>query len=80
MNKNIEYLDPNLEDIELMNIWNTMYDEYGYMIGDFKSKWEREKLGTIKDCGDKKDESKFYKPLKIDWIEKKKNIKFYNMG
>ena len=61
-------LDPNHHDLELMEHWNEIYDEYGYLIDDFKSKWEREKFGVLKDFGDKKDESKISKPSGIENI------------
>jgi len=74
-------LDPNHHDLELMEHWNDIYDEYGYLIDDFKDKWEREKFGVIKDYGDKKDESKPFNPIKIDWLSRKNNnIKLKEMG
>ncbi len=37
-------LDPDLTDLELLEQWNHMYDTYGYLMGDFKEKWEKEQL------------------------------------
>lgn len=44
-------LDSSLTDIELLDIWNPIYDEFGYMIPEFKDKWEskhipKEKIQT----------------------------------
>lgn len=45
-------LDPKLTDWELMDIFNDLYDKYGYLIPQFKEKWEKEripkKLKTLK--------------------------------
>ena len=81
INKDISVLDCSLSDLELKEIWNNLYDEYGYRFDRFKDKWEREKFGVIKDFGNKKDELKSFTPLKIDWIEKRnKKVKLYDMG
>ena len=37
-------LDPDLTDLELLGQWNHMYDTYGYLMSDFKEKWEKERL------------------------------------
>ena len=37
-------LDPKLTDLELLEQWNHMYDTYGYLMSDFKEKWEKEQL------------------------------------
>jgi hypothetical protein len=37
-------LDPKLTDLELLEEWNHMYDTYGYLMTDFKEKWEKERL------------------------------------
>jgi hypothetical protein len=34
-------LDRSLNDHELLNIWNPLYEKYGYLIPEFKEKWER---------------------------------------
>ena len=37
-------LDKNLSDYELLEIWNPIYEEYGYLIPEFKDKWEKKLL------------------------------------
>ena len=37
-------LDNSLTDLELKDIWNEMYDNYGYLMSDFKDQWEKEQL------------------------------------
>jgi hypothetical protein len=45
MNSNVvSELDPNLTDLELLQEWNHMYDTYGYLMSDFKEKWEKKRL------------------------------------
>jgi hypothetical protein len=45
MNSNVVgELDPDLTDLELLGQWNHMYDNYGYLMTDFKEKWEIERL------------------------------------
>ena len=44
MTSGIGELDPNLTDLELLEQWNHMYDTYGYLMSDFKEKWEKERL------------------------------------
>lgn len=40
----ISELDNSLSDIELLNQWNFMYETYGYLMSEFKDKWEKEQL------------------------------------
>lgn len=40
----VSELDPNLNDYELLDQWNTMYDQFGYLMTDFRSKWEKNHL------------------------------------
>jgi chaperonin cofactor prefoldin len=40
-------LDSNLNDIELLDQWNHMYDNYGYLMSEFRKNWENEKIGKI---------------------------------
>jgi len=40
----VSELDPNLNDYELLDQWNTMYDQFGYLMTDFRSKWEKDHL------------------------------------
>lgn len=37
-------MDSNLSDLELLNQWNHMYDTYGYLMDEFREKWEKEQL------------------------------------
>ncbi len=36
----VSELDSSLTDLELLKIWNPIYEEFGYMIPEFKDKWE----------------------------------------
>ena len=38
-------LDSNLNDIELLDQWNHIYDNYGYLMSTFRKNWEKEKIG-----------------------------------
>ena len=81
IDKTITQLDPSHCDLELMETWNNLYQNYGYRFDRFKEKWERDSFGNLKDFGNKNDEIKSVNPLKVDWIEKRRNkIKFYDMG
>ncbi|MGM1056310.1 MAG: hypothetical protein ACQEWG_10545 [Bacteroidota bacterium] len=42
--KTIQHLDPSLSDIELIEIWNSIYDKHGCRIPVFREKWNREFL------------------------------------
>ena len=49
----VSELDSSLTDIELLEMWNPIYEEFGYMIPEFKDKWEsklipKEKIQTKK--------------------------------
>jgi hypothetical protein len=57
-------LDSNLTDYELLEVWNPIYEEYGFLISDFKDKWESKHL---------KDDSNFIKTSNIDKFESKIN-------
>lgn len=37
-------LDSSLTDIELLEIWNPIYEEFGYLIPEFKDKWESKRI------------------------------------
>ena len=41
-------LDSNLTDIELLEQWNPMYDVFGYLISEFRTKWEKERTKEYK--------------------------------
>jgi hypothetical protein len=55
-----------------MEHWNSIYDRYGCRMEPFKDKWEREFLGSKMEFGSKEDESTDSKPLRIDWLERRK--------
>ena len=73
-----DYLDPDHHPMELMEHWNDIYDKYGYLINDFKSKWEREFIPNEMEFGNDENESK---PLNIDFLNKSNNkYKLLSMG
>jgi DNA primase catalytic subunit len=81
INKNITLLDSSYSDEELVETWNKIYDEYGIRFERFRTNWERDNIGKIKDFGDKKDESKSFNPLKINWIlNRKSKINISDLG
>jgi hypothetical protein len=41
-------LDSSLTDLELLEIWNPIYEEFGYMIPEFKDKWESKQIPKVK--------------------------------
>ncbi len=57
-------LDGSLTDLELLDEWNSMYERYGYLIPDFKDKWEKKFL---------KRDTKSYKPSNVEKFESKIN-------
>lgn len=57
-------LDGSLTDFELLDEWNSMYERYGYLIPDFKDKWEKKFL---------KGDTKSYKPSNVKKFESKIN-------
>ena len=40
----VSELDSSLTDLELLEIWNPIYEEFGYMISEFKDKWESKRI------------------------------------
>jgi len=40
----VSELDSSLTDIELLDMWNPIYEEFGYMIPEFKDKWESKRI------------------------------------
>jgi hypothetical protein len=61
------FLDPSQTDLELMEIWNELYDKYGNRMEKFKKHWERENLKSIgKEYGQLKDEVMNASPLKVE--------------
>ena len=57
-------LDCSLTDMELLGEWNSIYERYGYLISDFKDKWEKKFL---------KGDTKSYKPSNDEKFESKIN-------
>jgi hypothetical protein len=67
--------------LELIEIWNTIYDNYGFRFDLFRDKLIRENLRGIKEFKNYKNDSKPYSPLKIDWLENRKiKPKIYDFG
>lgn len=48
LNELVFELDPNLTDYELLDQWNMMYDNFGYLMSQFKKKWEDERIKSFK--------------------------------
>ena len=44
-------LDSNLQDVELLEIWNSHYNSFGYLMTEFRDKWEKEKLKEYNNGG-----------------------------
>jgi len=40
----VSELDSSFTDLELLEIWNPIYEEFGYMIPEFKDKWESKRI------------------------------------
>ena len=40
----VSELDSSLTDLELMDMWNPIYEEFGYMIPEFKDKLESKRI------------------------------------
>ena len=40
----VNELDSFLTDLELLEIWNPIYEEFGFLIPDFKDKWESKRI------------------------------------
>jgi len=40
----VSELDSSLTDLELIEIWNPIFEEFGYMIPEFKDKWESKRI------------------------------------
>lgn len=82
---NLNYLDPDLTDLEIIEDWNNFFDNYGFRFPEFQDKWMRE-FARIRGSKDKNDIEKdeFNNPelasskSKINSILNKKipNIKF----
>jgi len=57
-------LDSNLTDYELLEIWNPIYEKYGFLLPEFKYKWENKHL---------KEDSNPIKTSNIEMFESKIN-------
>ena len=40
----VSELDSSLTDLELLEIWNPIYEEFGFIIPEFKDKWESKRI------------------------------------
>ena len=40
----VSELDSSLTDLELLELWNPIYEEFGYMIPEFRDKWESKQI------------------------------------
>ena len=73
LDKNITFLDPSLTDLELMVIWNNIYDIYGCRMIPFKDKIEREILLQFE-----KEQTKYESEPQQEYTNDKiKNIDFF---
>jgi hypothetical protein len=43
------YMDTNMSDLELLEIWNEIWWGCGWVIDEFKDKWFRERIGNGKE-------------------------------
>ena len=57
-------LDSNLTDYELLEIWNPIYEKYGFLLPEFKDKWENKHL---------KEDSNSIKTSNVEMFESKIN-------
>ena len=57
-------LDSNLTDYELLEIWNPIYEKYGFLLPEFKYKWESKHL---------KEDSNPIKTSNVEMFESKIN-------
>ena len=65
----VSELDSTLTDYELLEQWNQIYDEYGYLMSEFSEQWEKEKMGK----GSVKEKKPTIIQTLIDEIESLKN-------
>jgi hypothetical protein len=40
----VSELDSSLTDLELLEIWNPIYEEFGYLIPEFRERWESKQI------------------------------------
>ena len=57
-------LDSNFTDYELLEIWNPIYEKYGFLLPEFKDKWENKHL---------KEDSNSIKTSNVEMFESKIN-------
>lgn len=55
IDKDLTHLDSSFTDLELMEIWNTIYDKYGMRIPQLQNRWFRD--NRIKDFGEEYEDS-----------------------
>jgi len=79
VDKTIQHLDPSLSDMELMEIWNLIYDKHGCRIPDFREKWEREFL--MEECTIPDEVDQNINSLELpDFLKRKKDFVVKNLG
>lgn len=44
----VQELDSGLSDYELLELWNPIYEDFGYLMTEFKEEWEETKLKDFK--------------------------------
>lgn len=44
----VNELDSSLSDLELIDIWNPIYEEFGYLIPEFKERWESKRVSKVR--------------------------------
>jgi hypothetical protein len=67
------HLDPSLTDLELLEIWNDMYDSFGCRIPDLRKRHERDSGLYSKNIIKNDSESDFViNPKVSDWLNRRK--------
>ena len=67
------HLDPSLTDLELVDIWNDMFDSFGCRISDLRERFERDNGLYSKNATKSHSESDFViNPKVSDWLNRKK--------
>jgi hypothetical protein len=67
------HLDPSLTDLELVDIWNDMFDSFGCRISDLRERFERDNGLYSKNAINNHSESDFViNPKVSDWLNRKK--------
>jgi hypothetical protein len=46
---NFPYMDTNMSDLELLEMWNEIWWGWGWVIDEFKDKWFKERIGNGKE-------------------------------